>query len=170
MRLRRRAAVELGGRAVRQVRLVALAGVDHHDAGLAGGGDQRGQRRHHLEQLVDVVAEALAETAGQQEVALHVDDDQRGLACDERERRRLGGYVDAVAVMRAPSMAVVDGVGAADGAGRSRGSSRICAASCSTVSSVSAAPSSIALYGRPSAVVPSGTATPSRSSRLPKCV
>ena len=35
---------------------------------------------------------------------------------------------------------------------RARGSSRICAASCSTVSSLSAVPSSIALYGLPSAV------------------
>ncbi len=38
-----------------------------------------GQRRHDLEQLTDVVAEALAETARQQEVSLHVDDDQRRL-------------------------------------------------------------------------------------------
>ncbi len=47
---------------------------------------KRRQRRHHLEQLIDVVAEALAESAGQQEVSLHVDDDQRGLARDETER------------------------------------------------------------------------------------
>src|SRR6478735_3665324 len=77
---RRGATAQLGGRAVGQVGLVPFAGVDHQDPGLAGGGDQRCEWGDDLQQLVDVVAEARAETAGQQEVALHVDDDQRGLA------------------------------------------------------------------------------------------
>ena len=53
-----------------------------------------GERRDHLEQLIDIVAKALAESAGQQEVSLHVDDDQGCLARDERKRRRLGGHFD----------------------------------------------------------------------------
>jgi hypothetical protein len=60
--------------------------VDHHDSCRAGRGDQVGQCRHDLEQLVDVVAQALAKAARQQEVSLHVDHDQRGLARYESER------------------------------------------------------------------------------------
>ena len=123
---------------------MALAGVDDHDSRRAGGRDQRRQRGHHFEQLIDVVAQALAETAGQQEISLHVDDDQRRLALDDTEWSRFGGDFDdrahmcSSAVFGKAEFAVTSGW-------VSRGSSRIRAASASAVSSVSAAPSNIAL-------------------------
>ena len=45
-----------------------------------GGGEHALQRRDDGSQLGDVVPERLAESAGQQEVALHVDDHQGDLA------------------------------------------------------------------------------------------
>ena len=57
-----------------------LAGrVQHPLRGLDGGEQQRG-----------VVAELLAEPAGQDEVALHVDDDERRGGRVELDRERLG--------------------------------------------------------------------------------
>ena len=55
---------------------------------LAGAVEQGPQRRDGAAQLSDVVAEALAEAAGFEEVALHVDDEQRGGRGVEGERVR----------------------------------------------------------------------------------
>ena len=74
----------LAGGQVGQVGQVALPGVDDQHPGRAGGGEQLLQRRDDGGQLGDVVAEGLAEAAGQQEVALHVDHDQRHLAGRQR--------------------------------------------------------------------------------------
>jgi hypothetical protein len=56
---------------------MALAGVDHLQPGRAPGVEQRAVGRDRPPQLADVVAEHLAEAAGLEEVALHVDDHQR---------------------------------------------------------------------------------------------
>ena len=84
------AALQLRGRAVREIRQVALSGVHDEHAGRAGGGEQLGQRRHHLLQQTHVVAQGLTEPAGQQEVPLHVDDEEGDPALREWERSRRG--------------------------------------------------------------------------------
>jgi hypothetical protein len=80
-----RAAFDLGGRGVRQVRAMAFAGVDHqHVSGAGGGehglagGDGGGEER-------DVIAEAFPEAAGLQEIPLHVDDEERAARRGEGE-------------------------------------------------------------------------------------
>ena len=80
----------LGGRAVGEVGAVAFAGVDHGHAGGAAGVHQAAQGGHDRLQAGDVVAERGAETAGLDEVALHVDHDQGELAGLPGERERLG--------------------------------------------------------------------------------
>ena len=72
------AALQLRRRTVREIRQVALSGVDDQHAGGPGGGQHFGQRRHHLLQQRDVVAQGFAESSGQQEVSLHVDHDEGG--------------------------------------------------------------------------------------------
>jgi len=67
---------------------VALAGVDHQKAGGARGfehrlaGRDRGGKQRH------VIAERFPKAARLEEIALHVDDDERGAR--EVERHRLG--------------------------------------------------------------------------------
>jgi len=73
---RRRAALQLGWRGIRQIGRVALAGVDDEEAGCARSGQQGAGGRHRGGEQRDVVAQALAEAAGFEEVALHVDDDE----------------------------------------------------------------------------------------------
>ncbi|MGY4426647.1 hypothetical protein ACVWY2_009096 [Bradyrhizobium sp. JR6.1] len=68
---------------------MALAGMDHEQAGVARRGEDGGDRLHRAGELADVVAERLAEAPSLHEIALHVDDDERGLAPVERDRRRL---------------------------------------------------------------------------------
>ena len=77
MRKRRRAALDLGRRRIGQIGPMAFAGVDDQHAVVAR------RRRARLAigstaraQLRDVVAERLAEAAGLEKVALHVDDDE----------------------------------------------------------------------------------------------
>ena len=83
------APVELGGRAVRQVGDVPLPRVDHGEAHRPGGLQHLLERGDDGLQVADVVAERLAEAARLDEVALHVDDHQRGGGGVERERVRL---------------------------------------------------------------------------------
>jgi len=64
-------------RQVRQVRPVAFASVDHQAAGVAPRRKQRPVRFDRATKLRDVVAEHFAQAASLQEVALHVDDQQR---------------------------------------------------------------------------------------------
>src|SRR6185295_15942739 len=117
-----------GGWAIGQVRLMTLTGVDDHDTRRAGHRDQRGQRRDYLEQLVHIIAEAFTETPGQQEVSLHFDHDECGLACDDRERGRFGGYVDCGGHrLSSEAMETVDDDVETECG--TRGSSRRCAAS-----------------------------------------
>ena len=85
---------QLGGRAIGQIRAVALAGVDDQHA------RPRGQRVEHprgrrdgAPQQRHVVAERLAEATRVDEVALHVDHDQRGRRGVELERVRLRVYL-----------------------------------------------------------------------------
>jgi hypothetical protein len=80
--LRRRAVAEVGG--------VALAGVDHHHPHRARDVEHAPARRDHRLQRRDIVAERLAEAAGLDEVALHVDDDERRRLRVEVEFVRLG--------------------------------------------------------------------------------
>ena len=71
---------------------MSLAGVDDEHSLLAGlGSSTRSGRFDRRQQQRGVVAELLAEAARQDEVALHVDDDQRrGLGIEvEIERFRL---------------------------------------------------------------------------------
>ena len=85
------AAGELRRRCVREVGAVALAGVDDEHPGGAGGGDGGGAGRDGALQQRDVVAERLAEAAGLEKVALHVDDDERGRGRVKADGGRLGG-------------------------------------------------------------------------------
>ncbi len=71
------AAPVFGGRQVGQVGAVALAGVHHQHAGGTAGGEHLGGGADRGAKLRHVVAEGGAETARFQEVALHVDDDER---------------------------------------------------------------------------------------------
>jgi hypothetical protein len=64
--------------------------MDHQQPGGAGGGQHRPAGADRRRQQRDVVAEGFAEAAGQQEVPLHVDDDQRGRGALGREGRRFG--------------------------------------------------------------------------------
>ncbi|MCP1536173.1 hypothetical protein J2W79_001230 [Methylorubrum extorquens] len=50
--------------------------MDDEEAGCAGGGQQGAGGRHRGGEQRDVVAQALAEAAGLEEIALHVDDDE----------------------------------------------------------------------------------------------
>ena len=56
---------------------MALTGVDHQAAGRAPSRQQGRVGFDRAAQLRDVVAEHFAETAGLEEVTLHVDDQQR---------------------------------------------------------------------------------------------
>ena len=69
---------------------MAFAGVDHKHAGVACRVQYRGDRLHRAREPGDVVAERFTETARFHEVALHVDDDERGLGPVELDRLRLG--------------------------------------------------------------------------------
>ena len=76
--LARRAALDLGRRRIGEIGQVALAGVDDQHAGGARGVQHVGAGRDRARQLRDIVAQRLAEAAGLEEIALHVDDDKRG--------------------------------------------------------------------------------------------
>ena len=89
MRKRRRAALDLGRRRVRQIGQMALAGVNDQHAGRARRIQHRGDRLHRSRKLADVIAERLAKTARLHEIALHVDDEKRGRRPVERDRLRL---------------------------------------------------------------------------------
>jgi hypothetical protein len=76
---------EFGRRAVGQIRAVPLTGMDdEHVGGSAGLEDAPGGLDDCAQQR-NVVAERFAETTRIDEVALHVDDDQRRRARLERE-------------------------------------------------------------------------------------
>ncbi len=68
----------LEGRTIGEVRAVAFARMDHGPAGSAEPRDQPGHHGHDGAKRRDVVAERRAEPARLDEVALHVDDDERG--------------------------------------------------------------------------------------------
>jgi hypothetical protein len=89
--LARLATLDLGWRGVVHVRAMTLAGVNDQNAGLA-------RRRQHLParldcgfEQTDIIAERFAEAARLQEVALHVDDDQRRSGKIDRDRSGFGG-------------------------------------------------------------------------------
>ncbi len=65
-------------------------GVDDGPALRAEQGYQSGHGRHDRLEAGDVVAKGVAEAAGLDEIALHVDDDQRHLAGREGEGKGLG--------------------------------------------------------------------------------
>ena len=73
---------------------MALARVDDQQPGGAPRRQQSPVRLDRAAQLRHVVAEHLAEAAGLEEIALHVDDQQRAMGGRERERVRFGGKVD----------------------------------------------------------------------------
>ena len=104
-----RAARELGGGRVGEVGAVALAGVDHQDPRGAGGGERGRAGLDRPAQLADVVAERLAEAAGLEEVALHVDDDQGGAAGIEGDRGWLRPEEDFWSSARLPDWLMVVG-------------------------------------------------------------
>ena len=82
---------ELGGRTVGQVRAVTFAGVDDEHSGGSGGLEDAPRRLNGTSQQRDVVAERLAESTRIDEVALHVDDQQRGGPRVEIKLVRLSG-------------------------------------------------------------------------------
>jgi hypothetical protein len=77
MRGRAAAADLLGRRQIGQIGPMALAGVHRQQTGGAPGRQQPTVRLDGPAQLRDVVAEHFAEAAGLEEIALHVDDQQR---------------------------------------------------------------------------------------------
>src|SRR4051812_2952292 len=87
---------------------MTFAGVDDRQPGRAPRRHQGRQRLDRPTQLGHVVAEALAEAARQQEVALHVDDDQRRGVEVEGERTRLrvdGRHQDSMAATTSSEVA-----------------------------------------------------------------
>ena len=88
---RRRAALSLCRVAVREIGAVAFLRVNHGNTRGAEAFDQPRDRRNDRLQQADVVAETRAEAARLDEVALHVDDDERGRLALEAEGERLGG-------------------------------------------------------------------------------
>ena len=68
---------------------MAFAGMQDGQARLAPGGQQQAIRLDCLAQLGNIVAQHLAEAAGLEEVALHVEDEQRALLGDKGEGIRL---------------------------------------------------------------------------------
>ena len=85
-----RAALDLGGRRVRQVGAVPLARVNDQHPQLAGRAQQPLGGRDRLGQQRDVVPQRLAETARLEEVALHVDHDDRRACRVDLQRPGLG--------------------------------------------------------------------------------
>jgi hypothetical protein len=69
---------------------VALAGVDHHQPRRPPGCQQALRGRDGAAQLTDIVAQCRAEAAGLQEIALHVDHQQRRRGGAQREGIGLG--------------------------------------------------------------------------------
>ena len=84
------AAVALGRRAVGEVGLVGLPGMDHEAACRAPGFESLLRRRDDGFEQGDIVAQGFAEAAGLDEVALHVDQDEGGLGDVEFVGERLG--------------------------------------------------------------------------------
>ena len=84
----------LGRRQIEQVGPMALARVEHRQAGGAPGLEQRAVRLDRPPQLRHVVAEHFAEAARLEEVALHVDDEQRERRGIEREGIGFGREFD----------------------------------------------------------------------------
>jgi hypothetical protein len=74
-----RAAPPFGVRQVGQVGTVRFPRVDDGHAGGATGVEQAADHRHDRGNPAHVVAERLAEPPGLDEIALHVDDDQRSV-------------------------------------------------------------------------------------------
>jgi hypothetical protein len=64
--------------------------MDHRDAGRACGAQQSAERCYDLAHLRNIIAERIPEATGLQEVALHVDDDERALGRIHGDGRRLG--------------------------------------------------------------------------------
>ena len=68
-----------------------FTGVPTQNSRRPRGAKYSGARRDRARQLRDVVAERFAEAPGFEEVALHVDDDQRRCGPVELDRLRLRG-------------------------------------------------------------------------------
>ena len=97
----------VGGQ-IGEIRAVAFARVDDHHAHAARRLEHAPARRDHRLQRRDVVAERLAEAAGLDEIALHVDDDQRRGRQIEREFVRFGLHRSLSHVASArPALAMV---------------------------------------------------------------
>jgi hypothetical protein len=86
----RRATFDFGGRRVREIRQMAFARVDDEKTGFARCSQDIAAGFHRARQLRDIVAERFPESAGLQEIALHVDDHQRGFRPDEFNWHRFG--------------------------------------------------------------------------------
>jgi hypothetical protein len=83
-------AFDLRFRRIRQVGPVAFAGMDHQHVDGARRREHRLAGRDRAREQRDIVAERLAEAARLEEIALHVDDDQRGAGQIERHCLGLG--------------------------------------------------------------------------------
>ena len=79
-------ALDLGFGRVGKIGAVALAGVDHQQAGLARRVQHGLTGRNRAAKQRDIVAERLAKAARLEEIALHVYDDQRRARQVERDR------------------------------------------------------------------------------------
>ena len=84
------AAYFLGRRQVEQVGPMALARMEGRQTGGAPGREQPAIRLDRAAELRNVVAEHFAEAPGLEEIALHVDNQQRAMGRGERERIGLG--------------------------------------------------------------------------------
>src|SRR4030095_5953245 len=80
----------LGWWEIGQVRTMAFTGVHDLQPGGAPCGQPLAVRCDSAAELRDIIAEEGAETAGFQEIALHVDDQQRAVCRDKLERIRFG--------------------------------------------------------------------------------
>ena len=91
-------AFDLGFRGVGKIGAMSLAGVDDQHVGCSRSVEHGLAGRDRAAKQRDVVAERLPEAARLEEVALHVDDDQRGARQIERDRLglRLDGRAQAI--------------------------------------------------------------------------
>jgi hypothetical protein len=86
-----RTTFDFGGRRVRQVWQMAFTGVNDQHADIARGLEHGGDRFHGSRKLRHVVTKRLAKAAGLHEIALHVDNDERGYRPVELDWLRLRG-------------------------------------------------------------------------------
>ena len=85
---------KFGARTVAQIGPMALTGVQHQQTGGPSRLEQATGRGNGAAQVAHIVTQQLPEPARFEEVALHVDDDQRRARPGQRQRKGPSGQFD----------------------------------------------------------------------------